>query len=757
MGGLCISPSSAVEEPVDAGIFVEQVSDIPEGFDMGVDVSSVLALEDSGVVFKDALGQPADLFEVLAEAGVTDVRVRVWNDPFDAQGRGYGGGNVDVQRAVEIGKRATAAGLQLLVNFHYSDFWADPAKQDAPKAWAGLPLVEKSEALHDFTVDALGQFVGAGVDVTMVQVGNETNNAIAGSSGWDDMAVLFNAGASAVRQVLPDAKVALHFTNPERGAYGSIAEALQKRGVDYDVFLSSYYPFWHGTLDNLTAELQKLRTVYGKDVAVAETSWAHTLEDGDGHGNVIDTAEEATAYPVSVQGQATAVRDVIAATTAAGGIGVYYWEPAWLPVGPADQKEANSLLWEEFGSGWAASYSAEFDPEDAGLWYGGSAWDNQALFDADGNPLESLNVFNYVRTGAVAPLAVVSAEQPWLNLRAGDVMDLPETIAVTFNNGATEQRAVTWSVAADWIQGPGTYKISGTVDGGLVTEATIVVENSNFLVNPGFEDADTTMWVSDGNGLTVRSMDDPYSGSYSSHFYSDAPVQFTLTQTVAGLPAGEYSAAAVLQGGLGGTLGESDFARIELTDGTSTVTSDFTLGGWRVWSTPVTETLTVEEGGSLTVSIAAQLPAGSWGTFDDVVVQRQLPAAGDTTELEALAEQARSQSLDDYTEASAQVLGTALEIYDVVMAADAPTQELIDAALVELQSALRGLVVKPVDEPGPSAEPTEPPISPEPTAPTAEPTDPATEPGDDGSSNPADPAGSEDPVLPKPGLPRTGL
>ena len=95
---------------------------MPEDFINGVDVSSVLSLEESGVTFRDDSGQVADLFEVLADHDVTDVRVRVWNDPFDADGRGYGGGNVDVDRAVEIGERATAAGMSLLVDFHYSDF-----------------------------------------------------------------------------------------------------------------------------------------------------------------------------------------------------------------------------------------------------------------------------------------------------------------------------------------------------------------------------------------------------------------------------------------------------------------------------------------------------------------------------------------------------------------------------------------------------------------------------------------------------------
>ncbi len=346
--------SSAAVEPVDATITVPRVENLPDDFIGGVDVSSVLSLEESGLVFRDAEGAPDDLFEILADAGVTDVRVRVWNDPFDANGNGYGGGDVDVDRAIEISQRATDAGLGVLVDFHYSDFWADPAKQQAPKAWEGTTADQVAAEVGVFTRDAVRRLVDAGVDLRMVQVGNETNGGVAGVRGWDDMAKVFSAGSAAVRAEAPDTLVALHFTNPERaGFYADVAAQLDRREVDYDVFASSYYPFWHGTPANLTAVLSHVADTYGKKVMVAETSWAFTLDDGDGHGNVIDLPSEATQYPVSVQGQADAVRAVVQAVADVGeaGIGVYYWEPAWLPVGPPAQLEQNKVLWERDGSG----------------------------------------------------------------------------------------------------------------------------------------------------------------------------------------------------------------------------------------------------------------------------------------------------------------------------------------------------------------------------------------------------------------------
>ncbi|OOB92241.1 hypothetical protein B0T42_01060 [Rathayibacter sp. VKM Ac-2630] len=178
--GVGATSASAAEGPVDAGIFVEKVDGLPADFIKGADISSILSLEESGVVFRDGSGQEADVFDVLADEGITSVRVRVWNDPFDADGNGYGAGDVDVDRAIEIGERATAAGLGLLVDFHYSDFWADPARQLAPKAWAGLAAPELTTALHDYTAESLQRFEDAGVDVDMVQIGNETNNGMAG-------------------------------------------------------------------------------------------------------------------------------------------------------------------------------------------------------------------------------------------------------------------------------------------------------------------------------------------------------------------------------------------------------------------------------------------------------------------------------------------------------------------------------------------------------------------------------------------------
>ena len=400
----CAAPGQSSNTAPSQTQPAEKAMYLPEDFILGMDASCVPSLENSGVKYYDHNGTEKDVYQILSENGINYIRVRIWNDPYDANGNGYGGGNCDLSNAITIGQRATKYGLKLLVNFHYSDFWADPGKQAVPKAWKDLDIDAKSEALYTYTKDCLEQLVAAGVDIGMVQVGNETNGALCGENssapdGWKNITQLMKAGSRAVREVCPNALVAIHFTNPERvGSYESYGKQLQEHQVDYDVFASSYYPYWHGTLSNLTTELNKITDQYGKKVMVAETSYAYSTADTDYHGNTVGSGNS-TGHPYTVQGQADQIRDVIQAVADMhSGIGVFYWEGTWISVGGSSYQE-NAALWEKYGSGWASSFASEYDPKDAGQWYGGCAVDNQALFDKDGKALESLKIFALVRSG----------------------------------------------------------------------------------------------------------------------------------------------------------------------------------------------------------------------------------------------------------------------------------------------------------------------------------------------------------------------
>ena len=382
---------------------VECVENLPQDFIFGMDASCVPALEAGGVRYSDHDGAERDVFQILGDNGINYIRVRVWNDPFNGNGNGYGGGNCDIENVLNIGRRATAAGLKLLVNFHYSDFWADPGKQMVPKAWQEMNIEDKCDALYRYTKESLTKLMDAGVDVGMVQIGNETNGYMCGERDWANITRLMSAGSRAVREVCPGALTVLHFTNPEKVThYAEYGRILSEYDVDYDVFASSYYPYWHGTMDNLAQVLSHIAETYGKKVMVAETSYAYTASDTDYYGNTVGSGSAVAGYPLSVQGQADLVRDVIdtVANKTKNGIGVFYWEGTWIAAGGGSYGE-NRTLWERNGSGWASSYAAEYDPTDAGKWYGGCAVDNQAFFDGQGRALESLKIFALVREGNI--------------------------------------------------------------------------------------------------------------------------------------------------------------------------------------------------------------------------------------------------------------------------------------------------------------------------------------------------------------------
>lgn len=627
------------DDPVEADIYVEKIDNLNADFIKGVDVSSLLANEKSGVVYYDTEGNKADIFEVMADAGVNYVRLRVWNDPYDSDGNGYGGGNNDVASAITMGKRATEAGMKVLIDFHYSDFWADPGKQKAPKAWSGCSISEKEDALYEYTKESLDEIIKAGVDVGMVQIGNETNNGICGETSWENKCKLFNAGSKAVREIDEDILVAVHFTNPERsGNYANIARQLNNYEVDYDVFASSYYMFWHGTTSNLTSVLKNIADTYHKKVMVAETSYAYTMEDGDGHGNTIaKDSDLVSGYAASVQGQANVVRDVMAAVADVGsaGIGAFYWEPAWIPVQvyDADAENASEILkenkaiWEKYGSGWASSYAGEYDANDAGKWYGGSAWDNQAMFDFTGHPLASLNVFKYVGTGAKAALAVDSVDNTELTVNLGEKIELPQKTTVHFNDNTTSERTVTWNqeqIKALAEAGSGTYKVNGTVE---VLEQTynvtckVVIKAKNYVNNYSFEDSDRSMWeIEDTNSAAdyQKNASDALTGDYALHFWSAKDIEFTVSQTISGLEAGEYAFSANIQGGDASTQDMYIFVTI----GNKTYKQSMSVSGWCEWDTPEITGITVKDGQDVTVGAYVSACAKAWGTLDDFVLSR---------------------------------------------------------------------------------------------------------------------------------------
>lgn len=624
-------------EPVEADIHVDRIEDLPEDFINGVDISSVIALEESGVAFFDEDGNPRDIFELFSERGINYVRVKIWNDPYDANGNGYGGGNNDVEKAIEIGKRATAAGMKLLVNFHYSDFWADPAKQMTPKAWEGFSLAEKETALYDFTTATLTELRNEGIAIGMVQVGNETNNGVAGETGWDNMNRLFNAGTKAVRDFDPSILIALHFTNPEKGLFPHYAQSLAEAQVDYDIFATSYYSFWHGTPEDLTAILQDIAVNYDKDVLMVETSYAYTDEDGDGHENTIKGTENNPPYPYSIQGQADALHDAISSIVNVGerGIGVFYWEPAWLPVGPPDAFDNNQMLWERDGSGWASSYAAGYDPDDAGVWYGGSAVDNQALFDFNGRALPTLNIFEYVKTGTVAPLNVTDIQIAAVEAFYGEAPVLPSTVTYYFNDGSTEIVAVDFPNADVTDLAVGEHTIEGITSEGDTVTVTLTILRPNLLTDPSFE-AWGEGWAIDfnneeGQGGFNEATGDSRTGTRHFNYWSETAIDLQVNQTLTDLEPGVYHLSMYNQGG-----DHSDASLALFAESATGYRAETSVNGWANWQYTEIPNIHVTNG-ELTIGAHIEANPGAWGSLDDFYLYRvgdlpEDPTDEDTTE-----------------------------------------------------------------------------------------------------------------------------
>ena len=393
----------------------------------GVDISSYTALKKAGVKYYNYEGKEESLIKILHDNGVNYIRVRIWNDPYNKNGETYGGGNCDVESGLAIAKEASKYGMKMLLDFHYSDFWADPAQQIIPKAWeADKNNSDKMvQHVYDYTKETIKKFQKAGAKIGMVQIGNEITNGMLGVTTNRDLGESYKgiwgneakskqvnkylaAGSKAVKET-SDALVALHLETPNVDKYKTIMDTWKRDGVKYDVLGSSYYPYWStnqkaNTPEKL-AQVQKLAADYGKLFAVLETGWVTTTKDGDGTPNSIGESDDTSAYQVSAQGQVDMLKDLYTTVgNQKNGLGAFYWEPAWIPVKAGwTNWEYNKQVADKYGTGWASKgavgYFSDFKMYYNGqpAW-GGTSWDNQGLFDINGNALQSLKFYKNSQT-----------------------------------------------------------------------------------------------------------------------------------------------------------------------------------------------------------------------------------------------------------------------------------------------------------------------------------------------------------------------
>ena len=366
-------------------------NDLKTKFIKGVDISTLPELERLGAKFYDIDGDERNPLAILQEHGANAVRLRLWNHPYSKDGEPYGAGTNDLETTLELAKRVKERGMDVLLNLHYSDFWADPGKQIKPKAWYDFTGKRLESAVYDHTVAVLREFQREGIAPDMVQVGNELSNGLLWPDGkasdYENIAMLVNAGIHGVKDIEPDVPIMIHLDNGGNNAlYREWFDSyFANDGEDFDVIGLSYYPFWHGSLADLEHNMHDIASRYHKDLVVAEVSMGYTMEDYASYEKLEPSQRKGMAtkpelvakidYPMTKQGQADFMEDFmrrVANVPGGHGKGFFYWEPAWIPVP---------------GSGWATEASLKYmkDPGPCG-----NEWANQALFDYEGRPLPAL-------------------------------------------------------------------------------------------------------------------------------------------------------------------------------------------------------------------------------------------------------------------------------------------------------------------------------------------------------------------------------
>jgi arabinogalactan endo-1,4-beta-galactosidase len=331
---------------------------------LGADMSFANEMQDCGAVYRQH-GKPVDPFVLMHRAGGNLVRVRIWND---AKWTRYSG-LADVEKTI---RRAHDAGLKVLLDFHYSDDWADGDKQFAPAAWAGLAPEDQAKALHDYTREVLRELNAKGLAPELVQVGNEINPELLQGEkkpiDWARNARLINAGIAAVREAARDSHhtigVMLHIAQPEN-AESWFADATTAGVTDYDIIGLSYYRKWSKEpIAGLKDTVARLRARYGKQVILVETAYPFTTAGADASPNLLGSDSLDPAYPATPAGQRAYMIDVTQAVIDAGGSGSVYWAPDWVSSRCSTR------------------------------WGKGSNWENAAWFDLDRH--EALPVFDFL-------------------------------------------------------------------------------------------------------------------------------------------------------------------------------------------------------------------------------------------------------------------------------------------------------------------------------------------------------------------------
>ena len=344
----------------------------PDKFVMGGDLSYTNQVQDYGGVFKDST-KVKDPFVLCKDRGMNLVRVRLWHNPTWIAPLNNGKMYSDLVDVAKTIKRAKDAGMTVNLDLHYSDTWADPSKQDVPKAWAGLPLSTLKDSVYNYTLSVLNYLKARNLTPEMIQVGNETNGGMClpmgkiANNDYTAFATLLKSGIKAVRDFSATStikpQIILHVAQLQNADWWADG-VINKGGVtDFDVLGLSHYYQWStvNVMADIGTTIKNLKTKYGKKVMIVETAYSWTNGNADSYNNIMSDPAKTPQYPLTSEGQLNYLKDLTQQIITNGGSGIMYWEPTWITSSLKD------------------------------LWGTGSSWDNNTLFDASGNALQGLD------------------------------------------------------------------------------------------------------------------------------------------------------------------------------------------------------------------------------------------------------------------------------------------------------------------------------------------------------------------------------
>lgn len=590
-----------------AAVQVNPIENLSTDFIKGADVSIMPELERNGTKFYDN-GIEQDGLTILKNHGVNWIRVRIWNNPYVVGPEGVGGGNTDEAKAIEMAKRAKALGMKVLVDFHYSDFWVDPGQQKKPDAWKNDSGDKLVDDVYAYTAKVMQDFNAQGVTPDMVQVGNELNNGMLwpeaqltedNPNGYKFLAKLLNAGLQAVHDNDKDNKVKtmIHLAGVDVNLYHTFFDNLivKNKVNDFDIIGMSFYPFWHGTMDDLKNTMNDVSAKYNKDVIAVETAFGYTLEDADFEKNNFGTNEEkVSGYKATVQGQATGLRDVMATVASVNdnrGLGIFYWAPDWV---------INEKV------GWKSNG-------------GGNGWDNLTLFDTKGNALESMDTFNLVsdpNNQYIEPQVTTINTVDAKDVSLYSNVDLPQTVGVVYSNDAVKNMSVKWDVAKPIFAKPGNYTISGTVEGlAQKAIANIEVKNKmNLVLNGNFENETLNGWdiVGDSSAINLAWNQGDVRDKCAMHYWNNKPFNVIIKQKLKGLSDGKYTLSCWTQGN-----GLASKYQLFVKQNGVEMTTDIKDDGWNRWHQTSIKNIEVKNG-EVEIGFILNGRPDTWGSIDDI-------------------------------------------------------------------------------------------------------------------------------------------